>query len=401
MSFKESLPFRNLTRKPGRTVPLMILSAFLSAAMFIGSILVISLQNGLSSLNSRLGADIMVVPYEATTKRQLDNIILNGNTGYFYMSDSVIDQIKKVEGTGQISSQFFLASASSGCCSLPVQIIGFDPETDFVIQPWLKKSFNKKLTEKDIIVGNDLNAFVGDTLTFYNVECKVVGKLDKTGTTMDTTVYTNEDTIKLLIRSAYENKLNDFGNIDPDHVVSCVMVNVDDEHNVEEVLNNINIHVKNIGAVQSKNMITNIASSLNGVSTLIGILMVAVWILSAAILMISFKMITRERVKEFAVLRVLGASRKKISSLILQEGALNCLAGALIGVVLGALITIPFGSLIESQLGLPYLLPSFGILLLIVVLAIGMSVLTGSLAASRAAYAILKTDTGLILREEN
>ena len=72
-----SLAFKNLRKRPGRTAALVILSAFLCFAALAGSLFVSGLKSGLDSLETRLGADIMVVPYEAATKGSLSDIILH------------------------------------------------------------------------------------------------------------------------------------------------------------------------------------------------------------------------------------------------------------------------------------------------------------------------------------
>jgi putative ABC transport system permease protein len=202
------------------------------------------------------------------------------------------------------------------------------------------------------------------------------------------------------MKSAYENKLNDFGNVDPDTVVSDVLINVDGEHNVEEVVNDINLHVKNVEAIKTKDMISGIAGSLQGVSRLIGILMACVWFLAIVILMVAYRMVTNERIREFAVLRVLGVSSRKLFSLILKEGMIIGLIGALCGVTAGALIVFPFHQMIESQLGLPYLLPSTARIVGLVLMALVVTVFTGGMAAAVSANRISKMDTGLILRED-
>ena len=261
MKRSNSLPIRNLAGKPVRTAVLILLTALLALFLLGGTLMVSSLKTGLHSLESRLGADIMVVPYEATTKTNLENIVLQGSTGYFYMDNSRAEKILSREGIGEASAQFFLASTSSGCCSVSVQIIGFDPETDFTISPWIKRSYSKELQDLDIVVGNDLNAFVGDTLQFYGVECHVASKLDKTGTNFDTAVFTNENTIKKLIQSSLDRNMNDFKNISPDNVVSCILINVAEGYTVEDVVNDINVHVKKVKAIQTKQMISGISDS--------------------------------------------------------------------------------------------------------------------------------------------
>ena len=233
MKQKLQLAYKNVVNRPMRTAALVILLAFLSFTAFAETVVVAALQKGFTSLEDRLGADIMVVPYEAATKSSLESIILQGNTGYFYMNGDVADKIASLDGISRISSQYYLASASSSCCSIPVEIIGFDPETDFVITPWIKKSSGKNLQYLDVVVGNDLNAFVGDTLTFYGTDVHVAAKLDKTGTKYDTAVFTDRETIRALIQSSLDKKLNEYGNINAGNVVSCVLVDVADDADLE------------------------------------------------------------------------------------------------------------------------------------------------------------------------
>ncbi len=395
------LTIKSLLGKPVRTVVLMLLTALLGLTVFGGSMTVSSLRSGLGSLESRLGADVMVVPYSAATQKKFENIILQGSTGYFYMDKKYMNEIAELESVGDISAQFYLASASSSCCSIPVQIIGFDPETDFTITPWIKKSGGGKLGTYDVVVGNDLNAFVGDTLTFYGTEVKVAAKLDKTGTSFDTTVFTNADTIKELIRSSLELKMNDFGDVDPDRVVSTVLINAADGHSAEEVANDINLHVKRVKAYATKDMISGVSESLSGVSDVIGVLIGVVWVLGAVILLLAFTMSANERKKEFAVLRVLGASRGKLASMVLKEALLTGLTGGAVGTLIGLAAMLGFNGLIEESLGLPFLLPSVGVTAAYMLGALALTVLTGALAAAVSAFRISRLDTGVILRGDN
>ena len=152
MNFEKELSLKNLKRKSARTAALVILSAFLSFSIFGGSLVVMSLQNGLKSYEARLGADIIVVPNQARSHGTVDAILLQGIPGSFYMDESYYEKIAAREGVEAASPQFFLASASAGCCSVAVQIIGFDPETDFSIQPWIRESYGGKVNDGDSVV---------------------------------------------------------------------------------------------------------------------------------------------------------------------------------------------------------------------------------------------------------
>lgn len=397
----KNLTVKSLLGKPVRTIVLVLLTALLTLTVLDGSLTQTSLEKGIDSLEARLGADVMVVPYSATTKQKFEDMVLQGSTGYFYMGKNYVEEISQIEGVGEVSAQFFLASASSSCCSLPVQIIGYEPETDFTISPWVKKSYGKKLDTYDVVVGNDLNAFVGDSLYFYGVKVNVAAKLEKTGTSYDTTVFTNSDTIKELIRSSLELKMNDFVDVDPDNVVSCVLINVADGYNPEEVTNNINLHVKKVKAIQTKEMISGVADSLNGVSSVIGILIGAVWVLGAVIMLLAFTMSVNERKKEFAVLRVLGASRGKLASLVMKEALLTGIVGSAAGTLIALVVMVGFGGLIEDLLGLPFLLPSACAVTGYAAAAIVLTIVTGAAAAAVSAFRISRIDTGVILRGDN
>ncbi len=395
------LAYQNCKSKPLRTAVLILLTALLALILCAGTLLISGLQKGLGSLEARLGADIMVVPYEAKTKSDLEGIVLQGNPGYFYMDKSRYEKIAELDGIGQISAQFYLASASSGCCSIPVQIIGFDPQTDFTVQPWLRRSFSGTLENGSIIVGNDLNAFPGDTLTFYGISCTVAAKLDKTGTYYDSAVFTNAETIQNLIRSSLERGMNDFKKTDPQKVVSTVLINVAEGYSTEEVMNDINIHVKKVKAVQTKEMISGISRSLKGTSDVIGVLIAAVWVLGLIILLLAFTMSINARKREFAVLRILGASQGKLALIVMQEALLCGICGAVCGTAAALLCVTAFRSAIGDVIGLPFLLPTAGQTTILAIVSVLSVMLAGTAAASVSAYRISRIDTALILRGDN
>ncbi len=392
------LAYKNIMKRPVRTTALVLLAAILALSIFSGTVVVKSLSNGFDSLENRLGADIMVVPYEATTKQKLENIVLQGNTGYFYMDAEYLEEISQIEGIGKISPQYYLASVKAGCCSIPVQIIGFDPETDFSITPWIKKASTTDVGYLDVVVGNDLNAFVGDKLSFFGVEVNVVAKLDKTGTSYDTEVFTTQETIKTLIDASLNKQLNEYANINSGNIVSCILIDVADGYDVDDVVNNINIHFKKVRAIRATNMISGVSDSLTAASDIARILVVVVWTVALVIMVVAFIMLTGERKKEFAVLRAIGASQKKLSAIVLTEGVCVSFVGSTIGVIISMLIILPFSGYIETKLSVPFLLPGWIMIAASAILAILLATFTGAFSAGIAARKISKIDTGTILR---
>ena len=130
-------------------------------------------------------------------------------------------------------------------------------------------------------------------------------------------------------------------------------------------------------------------------------LIAAVWVLALIILLLAFALIIRERNREFAVLRLVGASRGMLARMVLLESALCGLLGGLIGTGLAALLLFPFAQLIESALKLPYLMPRAGTVLLLAAGTILLSALVAALSSVMAARRLSRVDPGITLREGN
>ena len=395
-----SLSVKNLIRKPGRTAALALLTAFLALAVFGGSVVVLSLRQGLNSLEARLGADIILVPSEAQSKVSFQNMFLQGTTGAFYMDASALEKALEVEGVEKAAPQTFLASLKADCCSIKIQVIGIDPEKDFTVQPWIERSLTRALGDMDVAVGCKVEAGVGEIIRIYEQRCKVVARLEATGTGLDTAVYCSMNTMHQLLKAAEEKSVS-HKMASGDDVISAVYIKVKDGYDIDAVNSRLNSRVRKATAVRTRSMITGVSDSLAGVSRTVTILIVAVWALAFVILLLAFAMIIRERSREFAVLRLLGASRGMLSRTVLLESALCGLLGGMTGVGLSALLLFPFAQLIESALQLPYLMPD---MMNIVWLGLGtvlLSVIVAALSSVIAAYRLSRVDPGSALREGN
>ncbi|MBQ9289310.1 MAG: ABC transporter permease [Clostridia bacterium] len=395
-----SLAFYNLVRRPGRTLALALLSAFLSLAVFGGSVMVLSLRSGLHSLEARLGADIIIVPSQAQSKVSFQNMFLQGTTGAFYMNASALDQALEVEGVEKAAPQTFLASLKADCCSIKIQVIGIDPELDFTVQPWIARSLSRGLGDMDVAVGCKVEAEVGEIIRIYDQRCKVVARLEATGTGLDTAVYCNMETMNALL-SAAEAKGVSHKIESGDEVISAIYVKVKDGCDIDKVNSRLNGHIRKVTAVRTRSMITGVSDSLSGVSRTITLLIAAVWGLALIILLLISVLIIRERVREFAVLRLVGASRGMLGRMVLTESSLCGLLGGLIGVGTAALLLFPFAQLIESALQLPYLMPSAAVILLLALGTVLLAVAVSALSSMIAAYRLSRVDPGTTLREGN
>lgn len=397
----QSLPFLNLIGKKGRSTALLVFAALLSFTVFTGALVLTSLKNGLESLELRLGADIIVVPKETAERKTFESILFDGNCTYFYMDKGLVQKVSAVEGVEKVSPQLFLASMSAGCCSVKLQMIGFDPETDFTVQPWISKTFNGTLEPLDILVGSKIIVPENKKLTFYGTECRVAGQLAPTGTGLDSGVYSTIDTIKILTGSLITMGKNIEKDTNPDDVVSSIQVKVYDEYAVEDVVQFINQNVPEVTAVQTKSMTVNVGNNMSQIAGLLGTLIFVVWILCLVVIVIVFTMIMNERKKEFAIMRVMGSTRTGLAALVFSESMILNLAGSLLGIALGVMLIIPFQSSLEEKLALPFLIAGPGKIALLALITLFVSLITGCLTSIASVLKISKIDTGVILREGN
>ena len=191
MNFAYLLAMRTCRRNTTRFAVLAVLVSILALVIFGGSEVLLGLQGGLMRFQQRLGADVVVLPKEAGEAQALEGVLVQGVPAHFYMEARYLDELRGMAGVAQATPQFFLASAHAGCCSVAVQLIGFDPVTDFTIRPWMQESYDGAIGFGDILVGSGISVPADAMLTFYNTPCRVVGRLSPTGTGMDTAVYTN------------------------------------------------------------------------------------------------------------------------------------------------------------------------------------------------------------------
>lgn len=392
------LALLNLQRKPFRTWALLAVVALLAFVLFGGSVMIRSLENGIEGLQARLGADIVVVPegYD----QDLAGVMIHGEPTYFFMDKDVLAQVQSCEAVEIASPQFYLASLNAECCGSSVPIIGFDPESDFTVQPWITEQYSKSLSRGEIIVGSDIVAQNDGTVLFFGRNYEVAARLERTGTGVDVSCFTTMETIGDLYADAKEKGAYFKQGVTYENSISSIMVRVRDGFSLTQAAGQIRRATEGkVEIVQTQRMIDSVGGSLQGVAGGLYIIAGVFWLLALALLSIVFSVTANERKKEFALFRILGATRRRLSRLILREAFYISLGGGVLGVLLAALAVFPFSVYIGDRLGMPYLLPHMGEILLILCGSLLLSAACGPLASAHAARKISRAETYHTMRE--
>lgn len=389
----------NIKSNPVHSVLLFIPIVVLSFIFFGGLVIDGSLQKGMDNMERRLGADLMLVPEGA--KEDAQNMILEGARGSFYFDKSVYEEVSLIEGVEEVTPQFFLKSLAADCCSSEVEIVFFDPETDFLIEPWISKEYKQELTNDMVVTGNSIDGEDDGVIKLFGREYRIAAGMSKTGTSLDSSVYFTFDAFNTLISDA-ENK----GSFLTDeqkkaNVISSVFINIRDGYKTEDVLKEIHSAVKEkFEVVYPKQLAESLSLNLQGIYISTHIIIITGVVLSLIILLILNVITANEKKREVALIRIMGVPKMRVISLLSLESLVICILGSMAGCMLGSLFVIPFGNYIGHLLDMPYLGPDFIDVLLLYMIITAIVIIVGLMASVYPVLYISSIEPYTALRRE-
>ncbi|MDR3270502.1 MAG: FtsX-like permease family protein [Peptococcaceae bacterium] len=395
------IALNNIRHRRFRSICIVTLIALTTLLITGGTLLGISLRNGVNSVNARLGADAMIVPESAGDS--FEGALLSGSPSTFYITREVAARIRQIDGIERSTEQLFISTFDSEHCAALVQIIGYDPATDFVVSPWFTDAKVTEPGDLEVVIGGNINQYTGDTIQFFATKLKVVGTLDKTGMGFDNSVFVNMETArKLLIEyQKFGGALPLPDGVGVDGVVSAVLLDLQSDVEPIAVQRSISskFHTEGVRYVSSQALLANTAKNLGLVTGILTVLLAAIWIVALFMLAMIFTLTLNERQREFGLLRAVGATRRKLAAIVLTESALLCGAGAAIGIAVICLIVFPYSALIERVLSTAYLAPGSSTLVFLLTACFALGVITGPLAALFSIARIGKLDVFANMRE--
>ena len=386
----------NVLRKRFRSASLATLTAVISFVLAAGLILSAGLDRGFSQLSQRLGADAIVLPGGAKIDEQ--SVLLQGDMNYKYFSRDVVDFVRNLKGVVVATPQFYFASLGSACCDQKVNIIGFDPKSDFVIQPWIRKVYSKKIEKGSLIVGSDVHLKNSETIKLFNTEYKVVAQLEPMGNKLDQAVFTDFETVELIRENAQKAGFNFLFKSETN--VSAVLLKLSKNADLAYIGRELHTRFDGLQFKAQKDLFSGFRNTTKLFRTVV-IALIAFFVLVGVVAnIIVFSISANERKKEYAILRVVGATQRTLKKIVLFEVAGISVVGATFGTVFGILAAFLFRVAASDALEMPFLLPSVSVSLLIAVASFAFPVLTALLSTYRISNKVAKADVYAALRDE-
>ena len=333
------VPLMTIRAHPVRSIIIAVLALAQAACVFGGLILVGAMRAELTLAERRLGADLVVYPTACLNQVEKKRLLMLGTPVGCHQPRSALARMSSNEDIAAVSYQLYVSETLADGSTR--WIVGFEPETDFALSPWIAEGEGTSLPRGSVLVGSAVPGADGQTLSVFGRERPIGAHLLTTGSELDDAVFVSMDTLTDVMADARAAGEDIDASLDPSTDYSAALVRASDSDAIESVTNWINLYVRKVSAVHATEALVGAASGIRahrGVA--IGVLG-ATWLVLLGALIIVQVSLMNERMQELAVWRSIGASRSIMSRVMLSESALLHVAGALAGVCLAAL-TVPF-----------------------------------------------------------
>ncbi len=335
LSLRE-IPVKNIKAHPVRCLILMALTIIQAACVFGAFMMGQGMRQELKLSEARLGADLLVYPTAAVSRISAKKLLMQGTPVEVYRDRSMLEKMKYCENIEAVSYQIYISDVTED--GRKVWIVGYEPETDFVISPWLEKGSDIRVPRGSVAAGSRVEVQGNNSVRLYGKDWQVEAALMETGSYLDEAVFVPVETLKDMIDAARAAGRDDYASLNPGSDFSAALVRVTDRERVGSAADWINIYVRKVTAVRSEETLTQAASGIQGTIQSIKAVSILAYILLLSALGITHSMLMKERIKEVHVWRCIGAYRGIINRLMMTEALIVHLAGAAAGALLSAAV---------------------------------------------------------------
>lgn len=377
----------NLKRRPFRSIAIVFSVAIVAAITFSITMAVYSIEEVISKNAQRLGTDVMVIPEDALKS----NSLISAEPLTFYMDKSVEERVRGVNGVTRTSSQTFLKTLRLGCCTIGnVQLVGYDPESDFTITPWFEEKLGRPLKPNEVMIGDNLIGLIiegrtepdsdaSSTVRLFGEDFTIAGMLDDTGLDfVSNSIFITYDALRNI---AERPKIEDIHQETARLIrekISSIFVETDPAYGPSRTAIFIEAEIDGIIAVPSENIFSTVRKDLFMTVKSFITVSIILWVTALLLIGVIFFMIGNERKKEIGLLRAMGAKKGDMFKILICEALMLSFIGGVTGIICGSLLILLSGNSDITLLSIQFQTPSLQELILLYGACIGISLITGT-----------------------
>ncbi len=325
------LIWNNISRRRTQSVLTIAITALtiLVFVMVMGIFQVVT--EGLALSRERLGADAILIPkYASATGSDLLFTALPEN---IYMDNEVLEQAKQLEGIAAVTPQFYNQTLDASCCDAGSEkrIVGYDPETDFILTPYLEADGKQTVEAGEVILGSNNPRGLAEAPYFIlGKKFSVVNMLQPTGSSMDDIYFMDIDSARQLCLDSMDIARS-WKDKDPFTKISVIMVKLQSGTDGEAFVKQVEDSGMDCRAVLTGETISSLQHQLEAIMKVMFALWMASLLIAVLALVGRFNALAKERKKEIGLLRAIGLKQGQVFGLIIGETCTMAVIGGVLG----------------------------------------------------------------------
>lgn len=352
------LALRNIAGNLFRSGAVLLCAVLVAGLGLSATLVVVGAQRSLRENLDKMGADLIVIPWGTMSEPTLSAHLMSMTTKR-WMPRTYMNALYEVPGVAAVTPQLYLATLTdSPYCSLPSMfVVAYEPETDFVIRPWLAEPLDHGLRLGEAIAGSEVSdPSGGRTIQLFGYDLTLVRRLEPTGSDIDQAVFVTFQTAEDMADRVRGQPVPPI-QIAP-KTVSAAMVRVTMTSDAHRVSLNILESVSSVIPIESTGLFQTQRRQMIGLLRTVLGLLAGTWTLAVLVMGLVFSLAVNERRRQIAVMRALGARETVVLRTLLLESVILALAGGLCGTLLGVAGLVLFRPQIAGWAGLPIEIPS-------------------------------------------
>ena len=342
------LIWNNIARRRVQSTLTVIITT-LTILIFVMVLGVFQVVNqGLALSRERLGADALLIPKYASASGS--DLLFTALPENIYMEAQTLDQAAKLPGVAAATPQFYNQTLDLSCCDTGTtrRIVGYDPDTDFILTPYLEEGGKQTAEGDDLILGSNYPAgLVGQNYILLGRKFHVVNMLQPTGSGMDDIYFMDIDSARQMCLDSPEIARN-WQDADPFTKISVIMVKFEPGTDPDAFVRQVEDSGMEAKCILTGDTISSLQSQLEVTMQV----MFALWLASLLIAVLSlvgrFNALAKERKKEVGLLRAIGLKKGQVFGLIIGETCTMALMGGILGSALALLCMNPVIEMLKN-----------------------------------------------------
>ena len=267
----------------------------------------------------------------------------------------VYDKIAALDGAEAVSRQLYLETLELSCCAAGgLQVIAFDPATDFAVCNWTEKT--KQLGDHEILAGSASAFTVGETVDLFGQSFTVAGILDETGMGYDQSLFLTYEAADRITGSPEYSYM--FG--EKTGLVSMLLVRQKPGSDLAALTASVKAALEGSGlAVYAiDELAAGIKGNIRTLTAAVRIMDVFAVIIASVSLFAMVTLTVHQRRKTAGSLLSVGCTKGQVLKLFAAEYLWLFVLGAAAGILLVCILLLPLHDVIKTALELPYKLIS-------------------------------------------